>query len=276
MAWSITKAKLPAGWYEASGAARFGLSPAHARQIAEESARAVAARGRTAELHLQELMLARACAQGSAEAWEEFWRHYQPRLRRAARALTHDAARAEELADGLLGDLFGMPRRDGTRQSKLGAYMGLGSLEAWLSALLAQAHIERWRRERHHVSLEDCAPLLGSMATAAPELDQPALGMALDGALGTALGGLEEAARLLLSLYFLDGQTLAAIALLLGVHESTVSRRLERTLTQLRRQTRRELGRGGLRPAAAEAAMRTDPHWLRLDVRTVLQRPHGL
>jgi|SRR6185312_7776154 len=264
MAW-LTKTRLAAGWYESSGAARFGFDRKHAHAIAR-----CAKPG-----HHAELMLAQGCAQGSAEAWEEFWRVYQPRLRRAARALTRDEVRGDELADGLLGDLFGMPKRDGTRNSKLAAYSGLGSLEGWLSALLAQAHIERWRRDRRSVSLEDCSPLLNSLAAAQPEASETEWARPLDRALGSALQGLHAPERLLLSLYFLDGQTLAAIAVLHGVHESTISRRLERSLERLRKQTRRELGRGGLRPAAAEAAMRSDPRWLRLDVREALQPRHG-
>lgn len=266
MAWGISKTKLPPDWYETSGAAHFGLNPAHARAVARHAKPS----------HFAELMLAQGCAQGSAAAWEEFWRVYQPRLRRSARALTHNEVRGDELADGLLGDLFGLPKRDGTRTSKLAAYSGIGSLDGWLSALLAQAHIERWRRDRRSVSLEDCSPLLSSLAATQPEAAETELAQPLERALGSALRALQTPDRLLLSLYFLDGQTLATIAVLHGVHESTISRRLERTLARLRKQTRRELGRGGLRPAAAEAAMRSDPRWLRLDVREALQPRHGL
>ncbi|MGH9485205.1 MAG: sigma-70 family RNA polymerase sigma factor, partial [Terriglobales bacterium] len=59
------------------------------------------------------------------------------------------------------------------------------------------------------------------------------------------------------------------------VHESTVSRRLDRLLHQLRRQIRRELATMGLRPAAADAALRTDPRWLQIDLQRSLHAPEG-
>ncbi|MGH9486180.1 MAG: sigma factor-like helix-turn-helix DNA-binding protein [Terriglobales bacterium] len=233
-------------------------------------------------LHLDDLILARACAQGQAQAWEEFWQSYQPRLRAAARRLTHDSARAQELADGLLGDLFGLAPDGTPRPSRLLSYCGLGSLEAWLCTLMARSHFNQTRQQRRHIQLDDCEPLQRILL--APPVE-PALRRAgrqcVETAVGRVLRDAAGPARLLLCLYFLDGRTLAEIAVLLRVHESTVSRRLDRVLLQLRRQTRRELRRLGLRPALAEAALRADPRWLNVDVRGALRAqtqegPHGL
>ncbi|MGH9480525.1 MAG: RNA polymerase sigma factor [Terriglobales bacterium] len=259
----------------------YGIGPAESEAILTEvearylPADASAARRRQfrAGLHLEELLLARACALGRDAAWEAFWRRYQTRLRTAARALTHEASRAEELADGLFGELFGLRTRGGERLSKLNGYMGLGSLEGWLCTLLAQAHVDRWRRERRQVSLEECAPLHTLLVP--PNQQLPAAPMALRRQVATALActlaALDAPARLLLSLHFLDGQSLAQIGALLRIHPSTVSRRLDRVLSQLRKQTRRELGRLGLRPAATDAAMHLDPRWIHLDLRQSLQ-----
>jgi len=291
MNWRSSHPQRPPAWYAASQAALYGIPPEQAEQFLHEvEARYLpprpAARQRAQfrqRLHLEELMLARACAQGHELAWEEFWRRYPQRLRASARSLTHDSARAEELADGLIGDLFGLATRDGARVSKLSSYMGLGSLEAWLFTLLAQAHVNLWRQQRRQVSLEECDPLRTLLVP--PNQEQPAapaaLRRSLEAALAATLAAVDAPVRLLLSLYFLDGQTLAQIATLLRVHESTVSRRLDRALGQLRRQTRRELGRQGLRPAATDAAMHLDPRWLRVDVRRSLQTqpgssPHGI
>lgn len=264
--------------------AQFGIAPeqfdaivgeVEARCLPADASRARRRQFRS-HLHLEELRLARACARGHEGAWEEFWRRYQGRLRAAARALTRETGRGEELADGLLGDLFGLRTREGERVSKLDSYLGLGSLEGWLYTLLAQAHVDQWRRERRQISLEECDPLhtlvvppnQNAQAGEAPGLRQHA-----EAALATTLAGLDARGRLLLSLYYLDGRKLAEIGVLLRVHESTVSRQLERVLTQLRRQTRRELGRRGLRPAATDAAMHLDPRWLHLDLRQSLHSP---
>ncbi len=280
-------------WYSESEAERFGISAADAERIlADVEQRYLPAdagageRGRfRAKLRLAELMLARACARGDGAAWEEFWARYHARLRQAARALTRETARAEELADGLLGDLFGLHTRDGARVSKLDSYMGLGSLEGWLCALLAQAHVDQWRRQRRQVSLEACDGLR-TLVTPANQEAQAAAAAArglLEPALERALARADASARLLLCLYFLDGRNLAQIGALLQVHESTVSRRLDRAIAGLRRQTRRELVRHGVRPAATEEAMRVDPRWLRLDLRRSLavapvpkESPHGV
>jgi RNA polymerase sigma-70 factor (ECF subfamily) len=280
-------------WYTASQAERFGLSLADAERILLQvedrylrpGARA-SERARFREaLRLEELMLARACAEGNAAAWEEFWSRYHGRLRQAARGLTRESVRAEELADGLIGDLYGLNVRDGARVSKLASYMGLGSLEGWLCALLAQAHVDQWRRERRQVSLEACDEL-HTLVTQPNQEAQAAAAVArgrLEPALAQALARASAAARLLLCLYFLDGRNLAQIGALLHVHESTVSRRLDRAILELRRQMRRELVRRGVRPGATNEAMQVDPRWLRLDLRRALaaatlpkESPHGV
>ena len=280
-------------WYSESQAERFGLALADAEQILTSiEQRHLPSRAGAADraafrpkLRLEELMLARACAQGNAAAWEEFWERYHARLRQAARALTRETARAEELADSLLGDLYGLHTRGGERVSKLDSYMGLGSLEGWLCALLAQAHVDQWRRERRQVSLETCDHLhaLVSQPNQEAQAAEAAARGVLEPALAQALAQADASARLLLCLYFLDGRNLAQIGALLRVHESTVSRRLDRALANLRRLTRRELLRRGLRPAATEEAMRADPRWLRLDLRRSLavaavpkESPHGV
>lgn len=275
-----TSTRRSEAWYRASGAAQYGMSMERARQWLEEvearqlpaGAGAKARRQFRERLHVADLMLARACTAGSEAAWEALWRRAQPRLRQAARALTHDAAGGEELADSLLSDLFG----SGEGTSKLHGYSGLGSLEAWLCTLLAQAHVNRWRRARRQIPLEECGPLQALVV--APENEEETSGderTCLEQALARVLRGVLAPVRLLLCLYFLDGRTMAEIALLLRVHESTVSRRLERALRQLRRSTRRELGRQGVRPAATDALLRSDPRWLRVDVRQALRAQEG-
>ncbi|MGH9417691.1 MAG: RNA polymerase sigma factor [Terriglobales bacterium] len=270
-----------AAWYEESQAARFGIASREAEAMAAAAVTAclpgAGLRQRDAlrrRLHVRDLMLARACAAGHEEAWREFWHHYRARLQSAARALTRDRAAGDDLADELWAELFGLPREGGRRVSKLDSYMGLGSLEGWLRTLLAQAHVNRWRQARHEVSLEACTGLQQRLA--APT-DEPAadgrVQSELEAALRSVLTATPAALRLLLSLYFLDGNTLAQIAALQRVHQSTISRRLDRAVAHLRRATRRELGRRGLRPAAVEAAFRLDPLELRLDVRAALQAP---
>lgn len=59
-----------------------------------------------ASLHLDDLCLTRACADGNGQAWDEFVATHRPRLYAAARAIAGDDGR--ELADSLYGELYGI------------------------------------------------------------------------------------------------------------------------------------------------------------------------
>jgi RNA polymerase sigma-70 factor (ECF subfamily) len=75
----------------------------------------------------------------------------------------------------------------------------------------------------------------------------------------------------LLAAYYLDGQTLLQIARTLGVHEATVSRRLQRAIGDLRKQILRNIGKSGLSRRAAEEALDADPRDIHLNVKKLLQ-----
>ena len=72
-----------------------------------------------ASLHVEDLTLACACADGIEAAWEHFVLEYRPALYRAADAL--DATGGErDLADSLYADLFGLGGR-GTQRRTISA-----------------------------------------------------------------------------------------------------------------------------------------------------------
>lgn len=73
--------------------------------------------------------------------------------------------------------------------------------------------------------------------------------------------------RFLLASYFFDNRTLAEIALTLGVHESTVSRRLNRTLRGLRNGITRSLRKQGVTKPQIEELLQTDIRGVSFDVR---------
>jgi len=75
----------------------------------------------------------------------------------------------------------------------------------------------------------------------------------------------------LLSSYFLDRQPLAQIARVLHVHEATISRRLKRLLTDLRKRLLQQLQAGGSSKRAAEEALGNDPRDLEINLRALLQ-----
>jgi RNA polymerase sigma-70 factor (ECF subfamily) len=279
---------IPINGSRRSPAAAFGITPQQAeawlqeieaRQLPPQASPRERQRFRR-QLHLDDLMLARACALGRESAWEQLWTTYQPRLRMAALRLTRSPEAARDLADSLLGDLFGLRAGGQASGSKLLSYHGLGSLEAWLCTLLAQSHINHWRQQRHHVPLDVELEHSDRLRALLVEPNQEIATLQadcrpLETALTAALGTLKPEIRLLLSLYYLDGHTLREIADLQRVHESTISRRLQGQLRRLRREVSRQLAQLGLRPAAREAVLRTaagmEPGWLHVDVRASLR-----
>jgi len=89
----------------------------------------------------------------------------------------------------------------------------------------------------------------------------------LESATDEALAALSSEDRLVLAAYFLDGRTLADIARMLGVHESTISRKLDKLAKSLRKQILAGLTRRGLSRRQAEEALDVDVRDLRLDIR---------
>ncbi len=263
--------------FERSGAARYGISPPEFERvlnaIAAKYLPAEAALEETRELlvtlRVEELALARACAAGDERGWQDFLIKFREKLYDAALAITKDDSTGRELADSLYADLYGTTARDGRRVSKLESYTGRGSLEGWLRTVLAQEFVNRYRRQRRLVSLEEKDEAGVQFAAAEPVATvavDPRVGAATDEAL--ALLSAEE--RFVLSAYFLDGRTLAEIGRMLGVHESTVSRKLEKITAALRKRIRSGLTARGMSKRQAEEALDADVRDVQVDVRARL------
>ena len=93
----------------------------------------------------------------------------------------------------------------------------------------------------------------------------------LSEAVARSLKNLHPEDRYLLSSYFLDRQTILQIGQILGVHESTISRRLKRVAADLRKQLLVQLQASGLSKRAAEEALDVDPRDIEINMRTLLQ-----
>src|SRR6202166_2974973 len=187
-----------------------------------------------AALRLEELALARACAAGNERAWQDFINRYRQKLHSMALHITRDGAHAAELADSLFADLYGVNARDGVRRSKLVFYTGRGSLEGWLRTVMAQEFINRYRKQKRTVSLEEQSDEGVQFAAPVPHPDTVP-DRRLEAATDEALAELSPEDRFTLAAYYLDGRTLAEIARMLGLHESSVSRRLDRLRSEERR-----------------------------------------
>lgn len=180
-------------------------------------------------LRARDLALAAACALGSESAWQQFFEELREPLRAAGRALA--GARGEELADALFGELY-------EQRGRLASFAGRSSLAGWLRAVLYQTYVDRLRSEKKQVSLEEREEA-GAPPPAAPlaadPVEQAQYERMAQSALETALGRLAPRQKLLLDFYYFHGLTLREAAALVGVHEATASRELDRARTQLRK-----------------------------------------
>jgi len=220
-------------------------------------------------LRVDELALARACAAGENSAWEIFLTRYREKLYLSALRIAREDSAARELADTLYADLYGTTTREGQRVSKLASYTGRGSLEGWLRTVLAQEYVNRYRRTKRLVSLDEESEEGVQFRAPDPEpvtTSDNRLARATD----AVLADLPAEDRMVLSAYYLDDRTLAEIARMLGVHESTISRKLDKLAKSLRRQIVAALTKDGMSRRQAEEALDVDVRDLQVDIRRSL------
>jgi RNA polymerase sigma-70 factor (ECF subfamily) len=281
------KAAVPADWNLTREQFRAALERSAARRFAGAAPDPKKIDAYLESLHAADLALAVACSLGNPAAWEFFMAQFRPELYRAARAIVGRAAArdadARDLADSLYADLYGLPadrepssrESDGRRKSLFEYFHGRSKLATWLHAVLAQRHVDEIRRTRKTESLEDDAGELRDDVhnalhekSAASRVTNPALDSAraanlaiLQVALAAAIGSLHPRDRLRLAYYYADDRTLAEIGRLLGEHEATVSRKLDRTRRDVR--------------AHVETSLRDGKKWSGEQVRRCLECASG-
>ena len=194
-------------------------------------------------LHLEDLALAVACADGGEAAWEHFFASYRTYLRAAAAAILHcpsASAEACDLADSLFSELYGLAGGKGTERSLFRYFHGRSSLKTWLRAVLARRHIDSIRAGRRFEELAEDETGDGGPRTQHRPPVQPVdphrerYVASFTRALQTALDALDPQEKERLRLYYAEEKTLSEIGHLLGEHESSVSRHLDRVRRDLR------------------------------------------
>lgn len=223
-------------------------------------------------LHGRDLYLATACAEHSlrpgpsqgevdlperpSQAWKILESTYKGFIRDLSRFFFRKGFVAHDLADNILADLF-LPDRSGT--SRIVSYDGRSTLSTWLRVVISNRAINAQRSNATMQSVE--------ILTDIP--DEPALECMDSGLLTERYRSLIEDSliaacqnltlreRLILLWRYEDGLLLGQIAQLLGIHQSNVTRQLERLQTKVREQVMATLSkRHGLSPAAIEECLR--------------------
>lgn len=226
--------------YRESGAERWRVTPeVFAAALDRSTAKAFAGRTPTsseiaryhASLHLSDLALACACAEGHSDAWDHFVAEFRPALYRAADAIDRTGS-ARELADAIYGELFS--------KSLFRYFHGRSSLATWLRSLLSQRYVDRFRATRRLEALPD-EEIAAAPPGASP--DQSRFVAAMQAVLTAAIGALDPRDRLRLRCYYAEDMTLAQIGRVTREHEATVSRQLARTRRDLRDELKARLKR---------------------------------
>jgi RNA polymerase sigma-70 factor (ECF subfamily) len=192
-------------------------------------------------LHAADLALACACSAGNNAAWEHFVATYRSQLHRAARAIAGESG-GHELADSLYGELFGLRESEGMRRSLFDYFHGRSKLGTWLHAILVQRQVDEYRRTRKMYPLEDPdGEERGGSArkwpatNRLPDPERERYLAMMQTALEKALEALEPRDRMRLAYYYVEELTLLEIGRLLGEHEATASRKIERARQDVRR-----------------------------------------
>ena len=264
--------------FEESQADKYGLTLGDLQRIVravvdryaaaeDEADQIVLVRG----LHIVDLVLARACAAGNEAAWQQFLTRFRAPLYAAAYRIARNEATGRELADELYAELYGLPNKSGNRICRMDYYMGRGSFEGWLRTVLSQQYVNRYRSHAREVSLDE--QLEAGVAFAASEPEQAAPADPLAATVSEEWEKLNAEERLVLASWYLDGRTLAEIGRQLGVHESTISRRLDRLTTTLRNRVRKRLLASGWSARQCDERMQSlDVRDLNVNVRETLKQ----
>ena len=193
-------------------------------------------------LNLEELALACACAEGQVSAWAYFIECHRPGLRAAARAIAGDDT-GGDLADSIYAELYGLEERDGHRRSLFDYFHGRSRLSTWLRSILAQRNIDRARAAARTLPLDERDAAMPDSRAASGQADPERVRFAglAQQALAAAIRRLAPPDRLRLSSYYLQRLTLAHIGRVMGEHEATVSRKLDRIRRDLRLDVERQL-----------------------------------
>jgi RNA polymerase sigma-70 factor (ECF subfamily) len=202
------------------------------------------------QLQADDLCLIIACERGDEKAWNDLVERFKPTVRSAARSASSNEDAAEDLAQSIWAELYGLrTRKDGAPASKLAYYSGRGSLAGWLRAVVGQLAVDTFRKQSRLVQTEEDTDLdrlahdansdrpavLAGIPTPEESMSNRFAQADMQQAFNCAIQELAAEDRLLVKLYYFDNLRLREAGAVLGVHEATASRRLTRIQTDLRK-----------------------------------------
>ncbi|HKY45982.1 MAG TPA: sigma-70 family RNA polymerase sigma factor, partial [Pyrinomonadaceae bacterium] len=203
------------------------------------------------DLQADDLCLIVACERADESAWTDLVERFTPTVRSAARSASSNEDAAEDLAQSIWAELYGLrTRKDGMPASKLAYYSGRGSLAGWLRAVVAQLAVDMFRKQSRLVQTEEDTDLdrlardtkitegkavLAGIPNPEESMSNRFAQTDMQQALSKSVEEPPAEDRLLVKLYYFDNLRLREAGAVLGVHEATASRRLTRIQSDLRK-----------------------------------------
>jgi RNA polymerase sigma-70 factor (ECF subfamily) len=192
-------------------------------------------------LHTSDLYLAYAAGSGAGHAQEAFARHCHEAIAQAVRTIDDRPAFADEIRQ-ILNERLLLPTEG--EPPRLLQYAGRAALTTWVSVAAKREALGQNRKEAVRLRHADQAgdwPLEMELDPELEYLKRQYRG-AFNQAVSTALSRLSARERTVIRLQTVSGLTLARIAKMLSVDESTVSRWAQRARQTVREETEKELG----------------------------------
>jgi RNA polymerase sigma-70 factor (ECF subfamily) len=183
-------------------------------------------------LYSNDLYLTTACALRSEAGWARFYQLYDGYLKQCLRRLCREPQILNELLDSPATELF-LPDRSG--ESRILSYDGRASLRTWLRVIIANRVINEHERKSNALRSPE---LSGGHPAVDPKLDEVLDARRLEPLLHECLVRacltLSRRERWIILSRYEDELQLGSIGRTCGIHQSTVTRILERSIGKLR------------------------------------------
>jgi RNA polymerase sigma-70 factor (ECF subfamily) len=189
-------------------------------------------------LHTNDLFLALACARGQDAGWRRFDLLYRKYLADLTHHLLARAPDLDGLGEALWIDLF-LPDRSG--QSRIASYDGRSSLATWLRVVVNHRIINERQRKRCRLSNLDGIPEPAdptALLKVEARLCRDRYDSMILHCFEHASRQLSAHERLIVLLRYDQDLPLGDIARLFSVHQSTITRQIDRAVRRLRRDVR--------------------------------------
>jgi RNA polymerase sigma-70 factor len=202
-------------------------------------------------LHTDDLYLTKGCADRGEKAWNRFDTLYRKYLNDLIGYLCSLRNIALELMESVMIDLF-LPDRSG--RSRISSYDGRSSISTWLRVVVTNRIINEGQRKSNTGRVDFSGDFVdgASIRHVESRIAMHRYEGLIRESLRHACANLSVRERMILLWRFDDELQLGDIAVLLGVHQSTITRTVERIASKLKQQLISSLTESRLDPAAIE------------------------